>query len=193
VKFDWSNAMNRLFTISAFTENSSGVLHRLTAVFTRRKVNVESLCVSETETKGISRFTISVRSDRDAVRKIVAQIARIIEVIHVEFHVDEEILFKEIAFIKVRASSVEDRKAIEQHVQRYGASMAYVNGTFLVVEKTGTEAEINSLFLLLEPFGIIEFVRSGRIAMVRESDAGSQTKRVIRTSVGPYRMLEVPA
>jgi acetolactate synthase I/III small subunit len=181
--------IERLYTISAFTENSAGVLHRLTSVFTRRKINVDSLCVSETETKGVSRFTISIHGTLESIRKVVAQIARVIEVIHVEFHVDEELLYKEIAFIKVRVKSTDERTVIQEHVDKYGAIIAHVNTSFLVVEKTGSEAEVDSLFRLLEPFGVIEFVRSGRIAMVRDSDLGGQEKRVVRTSVGPYQML----
>lgn len=144
------------------------MLHRITAVFTRRKVNIESLCVSETETKGISRFTISVELSPDDVKKIVGQIARFVEVVKVEYHTNEQLVFKEIAFFKVRAESAKARTEIEEHARRYGASIIYASASSVIVEKTGREADVDSLFYLLEPFGLLEFVRSGRIAVVKD-------------------------
>jgi acetolactate synthase-1/3 small subunit len=159
--------MHTFYTISAFTENSPGVLHRVTAIFTRRKVNIESLCVSETEQKGISRFTIGVRLTEEAVTKIVGQIGRIIEVVEVYAHVDEELVFKELAFFKVRTETPKARMEVEELAHRYGAAMAYASKRFVVIEKSGTESDVDSLYRLLEEFGIAEFVRSGRIAMVK--------------------------
>jgi len=177
--------MSHLFTISAFTENQAGVLHRLTTVLTRRKVNIESLCVSETEQKGISRFTISIRSHEHLIKKLVAQIGRIIEVVRVTYHTDDELLFKEIAFFKVRVSDAAARAQIEGHAIKYGASIAIAAASFVVVEKTGREAEVDSLYHMLEPFGIIEFVRSGRIAMVKaEVEKIQLAERQIITSHG---------
>jgi acetolactate synthase I/III small subunit len=159
--------MSTLYTISAFSENSPGVLHRITAIFTRRKINVESLCVSETETKGISRFTISIFSTEEAVRKIVGQIARIIEVVDVYVHTDEELIFKELAFFRVKISDPRSFTEIEELAHRYGAHMVYADGSSMVIEKSGSEADVDSLYHLFEPFGITEFVRSGRIAVER--------------------------
>jgi acetolactate synthase-1/3 small subunit len=158
----------QLLTISAFTENNPGVLHRLTAVFTRRKVNVESLCVSETETKGISRFTISISIDEAQAQKIIAQIAKIIEVVYVSYNTEDDLIFKEIAFFKVVAKDSSSRSLIQQNASVYGASIAYAHSDFLIIEKTGSENEVNSLYLLLEPLGILEFSRSGRIAMLKD-------------------------
>lgn len=157
-----------LHTISAFTENSPGVLHRITSIFTRRKINIESLCVSETEKKGISRFTISIRSSEEAVRKIVGQIARIVEVVEVYSHTDDELVFKEIAFYRITVSEGQSRRELEELVHRYGAQIVYGGEDFVVVEKTGIETEVDALYSLLAPFGIVEFVRSGRIAMEKQ-------------------------
>lgn len=157
--------MKKNFTISAFTENHPGVLHRITAVFTRRKVNVESLTVCETETKGISRFTIVVATDQAQIEKIVKTLNRIIEVVEVFSSEDEQLIFKEIAFIRVEAGSPKKRAEIEEFSHRHGAEITYADSQSLVVEATGSEDSIQSLYLLLEPFGIQEFLRSGRIAM----------------------------
>ncbi len=158
--------MTRPYTISAFTENTPGVLHRITALFTRRKVNVESLTVSETEKKGISRFTIVVHTDSALAIKIARQIRRIIEVIDVFVADNSELLFKEIALYKLRTPTPQTRSSIEELAHRHQALVVHADDAFLVVEKTGSEDQISSLFRLLEPFGIEEFVRSGRIAIL---------------------------
>lgn len=163
--------MENTYTISAFTENSPGVLHRITVLFTRRKVNVESLTVSETETKGISRFTIVIKTNRETARKIAKQIKRIVELKKVFVAMNQHLLFKEIAFMKVRCESGEKRLEIEDRAHRYGASVVFADDTSVIVEKTGQEDEINSLLKLVEPFGVIEFIRSGRIAVLKDPSA----------------------
>lgn len=161
----------RNFTISAFTENTPGILHRLTVIFTRRKVNIDSLTVSETERKGISRFTIVINTDEATATKIVKAVNRVIEVREVFASENKDLIYKEIAFVRVKAETPEKRLQIEDHVQRYGASIAYAEPHHLVLEKCGTEDEIDSLVVLLEPFGIKEFVRSGRIAILKRESA----------------------
>lgn len=157
-------------TISVFTENSPGVLHRLTVLFTRRKLNIETLTVSETERKGISRFTIVVKCEDDIIEKVTKQIARIIEVLDVSVHRNRDLIFKEIAFFKVAANIPEKRTEIDEIASRYGASMVHISAESFVLEKTGSEDEVCSLYRLLEPFGIQEFVRSGRIAITRDEN-----------------------
>lgn len=156
---------DKLFTISIFTENSPGVLHRITTVFTRRKINVESLTVSDTEQHGISRFTIVVCIPESLSEKIVEQIRRVIEVREVFATEDSGLYFKEISFIKVRTNSADDRRRAEEIARGNGAAIIAAQPEALVVEQTGTEEEIRSLYLLLEPFGISEFIHSGRIAI----------------------------
>lgn len=159
--------MLRHYTIAVFAENSPGVLHRVTAVFTRRKTNIDSLTVSETERSGVARFTIVVRSEDEPVSLIVKQIARIIEVVDVFYAENDALIFKEIAFYKVRTSAPESRNAVEEEAHRHRAIVVYAEPDYLVVEKTGTEEEISSLYFLLERFGVAEFIRSGRIAIGR--------------------------
>lgn len=156
-----------LLTLSAFTENSPGVLHRITVMFTRRKLNIESLTVSETETKGISRFTISFRATRDLADKLAKQIARIVEARHVTVHENSELIFKEIAFYKIATKEPTRRNEVEELANRHGAHIILAKDSYVVVENTGTDEEISSLYLLLEPMGMLEFIRSGRIALAK--------------------------
>ncbi|MEI6532438.1 MAG: acetolactate synthase small subunit [Candidatus Roizmanbacteria bacterium] len=155
------------YTIIAFTHNTPGVLNRLSDVFLRRKINVESLTVSETERKGISRFTITIEADDQTIEKIVKQLYRVIEVYKSMEKKDDELIFKEIAFIKVTTKNPEKRREVEDLVSLFSGKVIYVTDDSLVVEKTGSEDQINSLYILLKPFGIREFVRSGRIAVLK--------------------------
>ncbi|MCB0323804.1 MAG: acetolactate synthase small subunit [Bdellovibrionales bacterium] len=161
--------MERIYTLSAFTENHPGVLHRLTSVLTRRKLNIESLTVSETETKGISRFTIVIRTSPELMKKVTKAIDRTIEVVEVYASENHELLFKEIAFYRVRTEDRSKRPTIEEHAHRYGGVVTYADDNSLVIEKTGSEDDVDSLYRLLEPFGILEFVRSGRIAIRKQA------------------------
>jgi acetolactate synthase-1/3 small subunit len=162
------------YTLLVFTENSPGVLQRITVLFTKRKMNIESLTVSETETAGTSRFTIVVKAERDLVEKVARQIMRVIEVSDVSLCGDDELIFKEIAFIKVTAKDHKARREIEEVAHRYGAHIVFSKEGYLVVEKTGSEDEVNSLTSLLEPYGITQFVRSGRIAIAKEEKSEKQ-------------------
>lgn len=163
-----SDSTQNTFTISVFTENSPGVLHRITSIFTRRKTNIESLTVSETEEHDISRFTIVVEGDEDAVQKIVNQISRVIEVRRAYASRNSDLVYKEIAFIKLRMPLPERKPEIDALVERHGGAFVYTNGTSLIVQKTGSEDEIKALYLLLQPYEIEEFIRSGRIALRKE-------------------------
>lgn len=160
--------MKKQYTISAYTENSPGVLHRLTVTFTKRKVNIESLTVSETEQEGISRFTIVVRVPDNLIDTIVKQIRRIIEVREAFASEDEDLVFKEIALIRVFSENASDREKVEDLAHRYGGKVVFARKDALTVQITGTEDEIRSLYELLEPHGIAEFVRSGRVAMRKD-------------------------
>jgi acetolactate synthase I/III small subunit len=160
--------MKGIYTLCVFTENSPGVLQRITVLFTKRKLNIESLTVSETEQKGISRFTIVVDTDRELVEKVAKQIHRIIEVFDVVVCENSELVFKEIAFYQVRAETTDDKRAVDEIAKRFGANLAYSNGRSVMVEKTGSEDEVKTLFVALEPHGILQFVRSGRIALLKE-------------------------
>ena len=160
------------YTIIIFTENKPGVLYRIADLFLRRKVNIESLTVSEIESKGLSRFTIVVKADIHVVEKIVKQLYKIIEVVKVFEETNESIIFKEIALIKVSTKNIEERRAVEDIARLVHAQVVHVEKDALVVEKSGSEEEIESLYGLMKSFGIKEYVRSGRIALLKEKVRG---------------------
>ena len=160
--------MAQFFTFTAITENSPGVLGRITGLFTRRKINIESLSVSETEKGGVSRFTIVVETEKDLADIVVKQMRRVIEVLDAYVCRDSHLVFREVALIKVKTESTEQRSEIEDLASRYDASIAYGDSKRVIVEKTGTDEEITALKLLLESFGVEEFIRSGRVALLKE-------------------------
>lgn len=163
-----NNTMKRLYTVSAFTENSIGLLNKITIIFTRRRLNIESLSVSETERKGISRFTIVLRSDRETVEKLVKQIRKIIEVLAVFGYEEEDVVVNELAFYKVPADAAGKNGEFKNLVARHEAKLLFDGKSYVIVEKAGTEKEIHDLFRELKPFGIMEFVRSGRISLAKK-------------------------
>ncbi len=158
----------RTYTIIIFSENKPGVLNRISDLFLRRKINIDSLTVSEIEERGLSRFTIVVTLTKKLVDTIVKQLYKIVEVVKVFENKDNELIFKEIAFIKVSTKTPEQRREVEDVAYLFRARVTFVAHDFMVIEKTGTEEETNSLYSLLRPFGIREFVRSGRIAVLKE-------------------------
>lgn len=159
------------FTIIADTDNAPGVLQRITIVFTRRKLNIESLTVSETEKPDISRFTIIVKCQREIAQKVARQIKRIVEVKDVILCEDSEICFRELALFKVRKCEGEERSRLETLVSQYLAEIVLENETGIMIENSGPETETQQLFAALKPFGVKEFVRSGRIALLKADRA----------------------
>lgn len=155
------------YTVIAFAHNTPGVLYRIADLFLRRKINIESLTVSETERDNISRFTIVVKSNKNIIEKIVKQLYRIIEIVKVFESEDKDLLFKEIAMIKVHTRNNQARQEIENLAHLSKANIIAVGRDFIVLEKTGAEEEIDSLKELVKTFGIKEFIRSGRIAFFK--------------------------
>lgn len=155
------------YTILIFTENKPGVLYRIADLFLKRKINIESLTVSEVEAQDHSRFTVVVFADTNVVEKIVKQLYKIIEVTKVLEKTDDQLVFCEVALIKVATKNTEQRKEVESFVSLFDAKILAVGGDFLTIEKSGTEESIESLYARLKPFGIKEYVRSGRIAVVK--------------------------
>lgn len=151
------------FTLCIYSNNSPGILHRITVIFTRRKMNVESLTVSETETEGVSRFTIVVRSDPDTAEKVTRQIRRIVDVHEVLLCQDEELIAREVAMFKVQESA-----EIDAVIKTMPVTVISRDRGAVVLEQTGSEADIQRTVQTLRPFGITEFVRSGRIGMRRD-------------------------
>ncbi len=155
----------RTFTISILSDNKPGLLNHVTIIFTRRKVNIESLNVSETEVDGVSRYTIVTKDTRIKVEKIVKQIRKLIEVLGAFVYEDDEVYYQEIALYKVPTKAFLNNNKIELLVRNNGARILVIEADHIVIEKTGHRTDARALLEKLKPFGVLEYVRSGRIAI----------------------------
>lgn len=155
------------YTIVVFTENHIGLLNHVTIVFTRRKINIESLTVSESEIKGIHSFTIVIHATKDAVEKIVGQLDKMVEVMKAFFYEDDQLISQEIALYKLPSSAIEKGVDLGRFLRNNDARILDIQKEFIVIEKTGLYEETQDLLEKLRPFGILEFVRSGRIVITK--------------------------
>lgn len=154
------------YTICVFTSNSIGLLNRITIIFTRRRINIESLTVSETERTGVSRFTIVIKHEsRDEVEKLVRQIRKIVEVLAVFGYLNDEIVHNEIALFKIATPLGSKPLDIETINKLHKAWIVYWGLDYVVIEITGNETDIFTFFDYLRQYEILEFVRSGRVAV----------------------------
>lgn len=157
------------FTISVYSENNIGLLNRISGIFLKRHINIESLNVSKSEIENVSKFTIVVHTTEDWVRKIVQQIEKQIEVIKAFYHTDDETIFQETALFKIKSGLLFDEPQIQNAIKESHAKIVTVNREFFVLAKTGRKHEIEAMHDRLEPFGIMQFVRSGRIAVSKDT------------------------
>jgi len=158
------------FIVTAFTENQAGVLNRITAVYLRRKINIESLKVSESSTKGISMFVISAITTEDTIKVIVKQIKKIIEVLDVACHTPEQLITQEIALYKVSSEVLKDSAKADKLLRSTNARIIEMNQDYVVIEKTGAREEVEQLRKeLKEEDLLIQFTRSGSVVLHRES------------------------
>jgi len=157
--------MENAYNISVFTENSVGMLNRITIVFTRRHINIESITASESEIEGIHRYTIVVNEPEEVVRKVVSQIEKQIEVVKAFYHADSEVVYQEIALYKIPTNVLASGGGAERIVRSHNVRVLTIESDFTILERTGYPEEIKSLFEELKPFGLLEFVRSGRVAI----------------------------
>lgn len=152
-------------TLSVFTENRVGLLGRVTATFTRRCLNIESLTVSESEVPGVHRFTIVVRASAAQARKVAAQLERQVDVLKAFVHGEGDVVMRDLALYKLDGRHA--GPALDAVVAAHGARVLERSEALVVLELTGSEGQTTALFEALGPFGVAEFVRSGRVALTR--------------------------
>ena len=157
----------RRYTISVFTEDRVGLLNRVTIIFTRRKINIDSITASVSEIKGVHRYTIVVQESKELVKKVTAQIEKQVEVLKAFFHEDQDIIHQEIALYKLPTQSLFLGGKAEEIVREHHSRILSIESDFTVVEKTGHPCETTALFNALSPYGILEFVRSGSVAITK--------------------------
>ena len=159
---------NAWFTISVYSENHVGLLNRISGIFLRRHINIESLNVSPSEIEGVSKFTVVVHTTEDWTRKIVRQIEKQIEVIKAFYHTDDETIFQECALFKIKSDLLFDERRIQNIIKDNHSQIVTVARDFFVISKTGRRSEVDKMYEELEPFGIMQFVRSGRISVTKD-------------------------
>ncbi len=159
-------------TIVALVQDQPGVLNRIASMFRRRGFNIASLAVGHSETPGLSRMTFVVDSDQDAVvDQVTKQLRKIIEVVQVSDLSKEDIVARELALVKVRAPNALIRSEIIQVVELFRAKIVDVGSDSMVIEVTGDEDKIESIMTLVSGFGILEVMRTGRVAVARGKKA----------------------
>ncbi|MEW6770395.1 MAG: acetolactate synthase small subunit [Bacillota bacterium] len=153
-------------TLAVLVENNPGVLARVAGLFRRRGFNIESLTVGETEDPAVSRMTIVVEGDERVLEQVTKQLRKLIEVLKVQDITKEEHVDRELVLLKVNAEPAR-RAEIIQIVEIFRAHIVDIGRKTLIVEVTGDEGKVRALVNALEPFGIRELVRTGKVAMLR--------------------------
>ncbi|MCG2461800.1 acetolactate synthase small subunit [Flavobacteriaceae bacterium F89] len=153
------------FTISVYSENNVGLLNRISGIFLKRHINIESLNVSKSEINNVSKFTIVTYITEDWARRIVGQIEKQIEVIKAFYHTDEETIYQESALFKIASHLLFDERQIQNIIKESNSQIVTVSRDFFVLAKSGKRSEIDEMYQQLQPYGIMQFVRSGRIAV----------------------------
>ena len=158
------------YNITVYTENQIGLLNRIAIIFTRRKINIHSLNTSPSEIESIHRFNIVVQETEDVVRKLSRQIEKQVEVLKVYFNTNEDVIWQELALYKVPTDIIAEKASVERLLRENGARVVVIRKDYTVFETTGHREETDALIKILQPFGLIEFVRSARVAIIKDSD-----------------------
>jgi acetolactate synthase-1/3 small subunit len=161
--------MKQEYTITIYTENQVGLLARIAMIFTRRKINIESMNSSPSEVEDIFRFTIVVHETEELLRKLVRQIEKQVEVLKAYYNTNDEIVWQELALYKVPTDIIAEKVVVERLLRTYGARAVLIRNDYTVFEVSGHREETDKLLEVLEPFGLIEFVRSARVAIIKGS------------------------
>lgn len=161
--------MKQEYTITVYTENQIGLLNRIAILFSRRKINIESLNTSPSEADGIHRFTIVINETEETVRKLCRQIEKQVEILKAYYNTNDQIIWQEMALYKVSTDEIVEKVKVERLLREYGARAVVIRKDYTVFETTGQREETDRLVEVLEPYGLIEFVRSARVAIIKES------------------------
>jgi len=161
--------MKQEYTITVYTENQIGLINRIAILFSRRKINIESLNTSPSEVEGIHRFTIVINETEEVVRKLCRQLEKQVEILKAYYNTNEEIIWQELALYKVPTDEIAEKVKVERLLRQYGARAVVIRKDYTVFETTGQREEIDRLVEALEPYGLIEFVRSARVAIIKDS------------------------
>lgn len=178
--------MKQKHIISALVENQSGVLARVSSLISGRGFNIDSLAVGETHDPTVSRMTLVIVGDARALEQVIKQLGKLIDVIRIVDINQDDMIDRELMLVKVNGSA-QSRSDIMQIVNTFRAKVVDVNPSTLVIEVTGGESKVDAMLELLQPYGIVEVVRTGLVAMSRKNTlvapAKAQTKtRAVKAS-----------
>jgi acetolactate synthase I/III small subunit len=160
--------MKQEFTISLFTEDHIGILGQITIILTRRQINIDSFTASESAVKGVHLLTIVVKTTNEMIQKVARQMEKLVDVLKVFVHTSEQIIYQELALFKVVTKGLMSGNMIDNIVRTHHARILEVSPEYIVIEKTGHRTEIAELLAQLEPFGVLQFAKSGRIAITKQ-------------------------
>ena len=158
----------QLFTITVFSENTVGVLNQVTAIYTRRSINIESITASICSIPNVSKFTLTSRSDRRTMEKVVQQIEKRIDIIKAFLYTDDDIVYQEVALYKVPTQKLLEEKHLEWIIRKHAARILEITPEYTVIEKTGHYDETAALFEALKHYEIRQFARSGRVIISKD-------------------------
>jgi acetolactate synthase-1/3 small subunit len=156
--------MNR-YTILVYTENFIGILNRITIIFTRRGINIDALTASESRLDGIHKITIEVTVTDEQIIQLSKQIEKVVDVIKVYYFMDDEVVYQEIALYKIPIESLDP--SLEKVIRQFNAHIIAAEKEFVVLEFTGHKEDTQALLEILKPFNLLEFARSGRVAIAK--------------------------
>ncbi|MBQ7987505.1 MAG: acetolactate synthase small subunit [Bacteroidaceae bacterium] len=157
-----------LYTMIIYSENFAGILNQITAVFTRRQVNIESLNVCASSTPGVHKYTITCYCTEEMAIMLTKQIEKKIDVLQAHYFTDEDIFTMEACLLKLSTQGIMENPAVGHIVRQHGARIVEVNPTYSIVEMKGNTDDILSLFQKLDEMKVVlQFVRSGRIAVTK--------------------------
>ncbi|MGB4960447.1 MAG: acetolactate synthase small subunit [Saprospiraceae bacterium] len=159
--------MQQEYTLTVFTEDKTGILSRIVTIITRRHFDIKSITVSPSSMHGIYRFTIMLMLEEEQVRKLTEQIDKQVDVLKAFYYDNSQIIYQEIALYKVPTEAFYNGDNVERLIRRHNARILTIEKEYIVIEKTGHQNETEALLNDLQQFGIFEFVRSGRVAIVK--------------------------
>lgn len=158
----------KLYTVIIFSENTVGLLNQIAIIFTRRQLNIETLSVSPSAIEGIHKFTITTFSTEDIMDKVVKQIDKRVDILKAYYNTDEDLVFQEIALYKLSTDLFIKTGTVEELIRKHNARILEMNETCVVIEKSGHYEETQALFKELSTsIGVLQFIRSGRVAITR--------------------------
>ncbi len=158
------------YTLSIYTENHVGVLIKICTMFSKRKINIDSLNTSPCEIPDIYRFTIVLRETEERIKTISRQIEKIIDVFKVYYNTNEQIIWQQLALYKLPTENIMRDVKVERLLREYGAKAVVIRNDYTVFEVTGQDEEVDKLLKELDKYGLTEFVKSSRIAIIKDSE-----------------------